>query len=270
MSEHALSAHVRDAVQVLFSEKLERVASALLVERCSELPLWRDPLDRIRLACIKLSAGVMAFLEEAVELANVDWRDVLVAAGFGDDPTAHERWRPSGVVTYREATARDEAEIARIHAMSWRTAYRGALTDDYLAGPVLEDRQMVWLQRFVDDDPLMHVVVATIEERVIGFACAFAKKDPDLGTLLDNLHVLGDLQGRGIGAELVRAIARWSNARHPGDGLYLGVLEQNTNAQGFYKRLGATDVGGHIWDSPSGAQVPSRDYAWPDITTLLR
>lgn len=30
----------------------------------------------------------------AIALANLDWRDLLVAAGFADDIHAHARWRP--------------------------------------------------------------------------------------------------------------------------------------------------------------------------------
>ena len=39
---------------------------------------------RIQLACVKLAAGDLGRLEEAVALAERDWRDVLVAAGLAD------------------------------------------------------------------------------------------------------------------------------------------------------------------------------------------
>ena len=51
-------------------------------------------MDRIRLAAIKLSNGVYAKLVEAVSLANTDWRDLLMAAGFGYDIDAHNKWVP--------------------------------------------------------------------------------------------------------------------------------------------------------------------------------
>jgi hypothetical protein len=41
---------------------------------------------------LKLSAGNIDKLKAAIELAKTDWRDLLVAAGFADDTTAHKRW----------------------------------------------------------------------------------------------------------------------------------------------------------------------------------
>ncbi|MHC5063137.1 MAG: hypothetical protein ACYTG5_04080 [Planctomycetota bacterium] len=43
---------------------------------------------------MKLSGGDITKLLDALELASIDWRDALVAAGFGDDPMAHEQWWP--------------------------------------------------------------------------------------------------------------------------------------------------------------------------------
>ena len=36
----------------------------------------------------------------------------------------------------RLATLADAEAIAHVHAESWRTAYRGALSDAYLSGPI--------------------------------------------------------------------------------------------------------------------------------------
>ena len=45
-------------------------------------------LDRVHLAALKLAGGTLAGLREAIELAERDWRDLLVAAGL-----ANEDWR---------------------------------------------------------------------------------------------------------------------------------------------------------------------------------
>lgn len=84
----------------LFPPADRAAVSALLVEHCGrDIPLWDNytakGLERIRFAALKLSGGDYAKLKEAVELAKVDWRDVLVAAGFGHDPLEHQRWRPT-------------------------------------------------------------------------------------------------------------------------------------------------------------------------------
>ena len=74
-------------------------AQRVLVSRCgANLPglatAGPDQLERIRAAAIRVSAGSLKGLSDAIHLAELDWRDLLVAAGFADDPMAHTRWRP--------------------------------------------------------------------------------------------------------------------------------------------------------------------------------
>ena len=97
----ALSPETRRRVDALFAGAAREAAAELLATRCgADLPLWvgTDPrgLERIRVAALTLSHGDLAELPRAVGLAQGDWRAVLVAAGFGHDPRAHERWFPGG------------------------------------------------------------------------------------------------------------------------------------------------------------------------------
>ena len=101
MPDVPLSPETQRRLDALFVGAAREAATALLVTRCgSNLPLWTPTdsmgLERIRFAALKLSGGDLAELRRAVEIAEVDWRDVLVAAGFGHDPRAHERWFPGG------------------------------------------------------------------------------------------------------------------------------------------------------------------------------
>ena len=50
-----------------------------------------DLLERVRFAVLKISNGDIGELREAVRHAQIDWRDVLVAAGFGER-LAHREW----------------------------------------------------------------------------------------------------------------------------------------------------------------------------------
>jgi len=95
-----LSAETQRRLDVLFDGPSRQTAVDLLVSLCGDnLPLWQpaDPrgLERIRFAALKLSNGDLDELRLAVAMAQVDWRDVLVAAGFGHDPHAHTLWFPS-------------------------------------------------------------------------------------------------------------------------------------------------------------------------------
>ena len=72
------------------------VAQRLLHECGNNLPFCEGKdefeLERIRFSALKPSAGNIDKLKEAVKLAKTNWRDLLVAAGFANDTTAHQRW----------------------------------------------------------------------------------------------------------------------------------------------------------------------------------
>ena len=92
-----MTPRARARIDDLFVTAERDEAAALLERDCgADVPLVADErtLERIRIACIKLSGGRLDELRAAIAQANVDWRDVLVAAGFGHDPTEHERWEP--------------------------------------------------------------------------------------------------------------------------------------------------------------------------------
>jgi len=92
----ATTAHLR----LLFRPEHTADAARLLAEGCAEnLPLLGTPatpasLERLRFAAIRVSGGDLTRLREAIRIAQVDWRDLLVAADFASDPRAHERWEP--------------------------------------------------------------------------------------------------------------------------------------------------------------------------------
>jgi hypothetical protein len=49
-------------------------------------------MERIWFAVVKLSNGDRERLEHALALAKTDWRDLLMAAGFGAHVKAHKTW----------------------------------------------------------------------------------------------------------------------------------------------------------------------------------
>ncbi|HEX2675093.1 MAG TPA: hypothetical protein VHM19_00600 [Polyangiales bacterium] len=99
--EIALSTGTLARIGQLFAAAEQPVVFQLLTEECgANLPMMEDAtpesLERIRFAALKLSGGDLARLFDVIRLAQVDWRDVLLAAGFADDLRAHERWWPVG------------------------------------------------------------------------------------------------------------------------------------------------------------------------------
>lgn len=96
-----LSEATRARIRATFPEGEWGEVALVLRERCADNlpfvdPAWITLVERIRFAVLKLAAGDRAALERHLEAAARDWRDVLVAAGFARDVTAHLLWMPEG------------------------------------------------------------------------------------------------------------------------------------------------------------------------------
>ncbi len=94
-----LSERTVELICKIFSEeKREEVEGLLRLECAENIPFCENhnqfQMERIRFSVLKLSEGKMDKLVKAIELAQVDWRDLFMAAGFGHDPEAHEKWVP--------------------------------------------------------------------------------------------------------------------------------------------------------------------------------
>jgi hypothetical protein len=92
-----VSPETRRRIDRLFAPHLrDEVADLLALECGRNLPLRQDAsdaaLERIQFAALKQSGGDMDALVAAIELAQIDWRDLLVVAGFAMDVQAHEHW----------------------------------------------------------------------------------------------------------------------------------------------------------------------------------
>jgi GNAT superfamily N-acetyltransferase len=173
------------------------------------------------------------------------------------------------MTSYRLATPDDAGAIARLHAESWRSSYRGLYPDAYLDGEVFADRAAVWQQRFsATKHPAALTLVAEEGGEVIAFAHSLVDDDPEWGTLLDNLHVHPERKRLGIGRGLMAETAAWVQDAGSTLGLYLWVLEGNTPARLFYDALGGRVTGRGTSDE-GGSSVPSLRYWWPNLRELL-
>jgi hypothetical protein len=92
-----LSARTREHLRTLFDaterEEAERLLSAL-DDAAKQAPRTPESLERLRFAALRVSAGTLVGLREALALARTDWRDLLMSAGFGYDVDAHAAWQP--------------------------------------------------------------------------------------------------------------------------------------------------------------------------------
>jgi len=68
---------------------------AILLDGCGDdLPMIHGPpdIERIRLAVLKLAEGDVQVIPDHLGMARVDWRNVLMVAGFANDAGAHLVW----------------------------------------------------------------------------------------------------------------------------------------------------------------------------------
>ena len=94
-----LSSRTLQLVKILFVPGDQLFVSNILMSRCGfNLPGTRytdeKHIERVRCSVLKLSDGSVGALLEAIDLAQIDVRDVFMNAGF-TSPTDHEHWLPS-------------------------------------------------------------------------------------------------------------------------------------------------------------------------------
>jgi len=96
MSEtSSLPPNVTGAIESLFTPTERKTIANMMIEECNAEKIYNSSeaeVERIQLAVLKLSNGDADKFLAAVKLAQIDWRDVLVAAGFGEDLEAHSNW----------------------------------------------------------------------------------------------------------------------------------------------------------------------------------
>ncbi len=99
MSPSPVSQQTEERIALLFPLDWQRALfRTILFEQCGHnLPFMKDPseaaLERLQFAALKLSDGNLEKLDRAVALAKRDWRDLLMAAGFGQ-VDSHKSWTP--------------------------------------------------------------------------------------------------------------------------------------------------------------------------------
>lgn len=113
-------------------------------------------------------------------------------------------------VLVRLGASRNEADaIADLHTRSRQVAYRGLYGDAYLDDELFHVSRVIWRGRFKDFDPANDVILAAMDAGApVGLAYASLRLKPEVGALLDNLHVAPERKGGGLGSALLSGVAR--------------------------------------------------------------
>lgn len=173
------------------------------------------------------------------------------------------------MTNYRVATSKDATSIAHLHAISWQKNYRGSFGDHYLDHEVQADRLQVWTKRLTQLNANQHIIVVEENKQAIGFVCVYLNEDPNWGALLDNLHVLGEYSGRGIGKDLMKKAAEWVQEQDATSLMYLWVLAANKGALRFYKRLGGINQEKTLYKMMGAEDDYVYRIVWEDLSVLI-
>jgi GNAT superfamily N-acetyltransferase len=180
-----------------------------------------------------------------------------------------------GDLRFRAARPDDARAIAALQTDSWQRHYRGAFSDAFLDGDVAAYLLPMWTERLSTPHPQARTILAERGGEIAGLAHTFLGEDATWGAFLDNLHVAHGLKRQGVGTRLLaltgQAVLDWS----PSSGLYLWVLEQNSDARAFYAARGGICVERDDVSPPGGdpARLNGKPmglrYAWRDASRLL-
>jgi GNAT superfamily N-acetyltransferase len=164
----------------------------------------------------------------------------------------------------RLAEVRDAAVIAHVHVQSWLTTYKGLVPEEYLASLNEAERVPLWQEWLTRD---ISVFVAENEGKIVGFAGGGPIREPlaAYDAELYAIYLLKEVQGRGIGKNLLSAVAE-ALVRRDHTSMLVWVLEQNPAVR-FYEKTGAE----HLMSKQieiGGVSLSELALGWPDVAAL--
>jgi len=170
-------------------------------------------------------------------------------------------------IDIRPAGPDDIMMIASVIVETWRSTFRGLISDAFLDAMSIEQQALRHARRMRIADVFHLVAVDVSTNKVIGFANYGKARSmpPRFDRELYALYILKEFQGAGIGSALVRSVA--GHCRElGGKSLFAWVLSSNPN-RGFYEHLGAIAVGqGQV--SLGGENHDQTAYRWNDLAKL--
>jgi ribosomal protein S18 acetylase RimI-like enzyme len=145
------------------------------------------------------------------------------------------------------ATTQDAMAIARVHVLSWQSAYPGLLPQAYLDGLRPEDRLGGWENALAGAEwPRSGILTLVDSDEIVGFShvCPTRDEDRDPTTTgeITSIYLAPQAWGSGNGAALISAaIAQMVEAGY--ETATLWALDTNTRARRFYEIGGWTADG---------------------------
>ncbi len=157
----------------------------------------------------------------------------------------------------------DVEAIAVLHLASWRSAYRGIVSDQFLNELTIESRLTRWeLALSPSDATHTETTVAARGDTILG-VCSFGpmrRPDSSVTGEVYALHVEPALRRHGIGKLLLDdSLTRLASRGFTSAVLW--VLRDNASARRFYEAQGWSTTGEEMVEDQHGYAIPETRYA---------
>lgn len=136
-------------------------------------------------------------------------------------------------MTIRLAKLSDAAAICRVQRASWQHLHGDSLTAHMLQALPIDQHLQGWQLRLENAEYQTWLVE---QAEIIGFICLWQQAN---SLELSALYLLPEWMGQGFGKALLKHACEQSKAQH----LYCWVMQDNQQAQGFYRHLGFNFTG---------------------------
>ncbi len=175
-------------------------------------------------------------------------------------------------MTIREARTTDAAGMARVNVESWKSTYAGIVPQEYLDSLSYEQRFATWHARLTDASKLWpgwFYYVAEENNEIVGLAGGGPDRSGNqlYSSELGALYLLKSHQGRGLGRQLISAVAlRFKKQGY--NSMLVWVLQKNTY-RSFYETLGGKQFAQREINI-GGANLIEVAYGWRDLNVLKK
>ncbi|HJF33372.1 MAG TPA: GNAT family N-acetyltransferase [Sporosarcina psychrophila] len=163
----------------------------------------------------------------------------------------------------RAANIGDAPGITKVQVDSWRTTFKGIVSDSFLDSLSYAKREPVW-RRAITENKLY---IAEVENgQVIGFSVGGKERTGNYEAYTGELYsifILEEHQGTGIGRLLVQSVVDYLKEKML-NSLLIWVIEENPACK-FYEALGGKKIDIREIEI-GGKKLREIAYGWDDIS----
>lgn len=179
-------------------------------------------------------------------------------------------------LSFRRANTSDLRGIVKVQVNTWKTAYQGIISENYLKSLSYEEKEENWKQRLENPTHGAIIYIAeTDQNEIVGFALATLERCNPIIALLQAerfigelcaIYVLKDFQYRKIGTELVKLVVEYFKENNI-NSMITWVLKKNSSRQ-FYEKLGGKILGEKAIEI-GGIRYTEIAYGWENFEFIL-